>query len=651
MRKLGFGNAVWAAAACLLITACGGGGGSLSDQGGGSSSGGTSSGGTPIIVSAVTLLGSSAQLPSDANTPAEGVQLSATVVDTNNNVIPGIPVQFAVDNQGVIAVTQGTTDASGIALATLTTPSNRTNRDLTVRATAGTVTSQLIISVVGTSLSDAAGPDSVAVGQTARYTVALTDNGGSGIGGATVQVSSAAGNTLSASTLTTRSADGSATVDVTVTSAANDTLTFSVAGLTRTKDIAVSNDSFRILRPDASAPTGVRVFGATEEFALNTSIPVVVEWLRGGSATDTAGRTVRLSGTRGAIGPSSSAVLAADGRATFNISSADAGGLLLEASSSSLSRPVASVGAEFVAKDADSINVQFDPKVIGPNSQSTVVVTVQDTAGNLVKNARINFTLTDPTNGTLSASSAVTNSQGRASIIYTASSTQSANEGVVVRATVAASAGAGVSNFDTDTLTVNGRALRIVLGTGNQILVKNETLYQMPYGVVVTDSAGNAVTDADLRLEAISTRYRKGFQALADSDGDGIGDKAPWRPVVNATCNSEDLDNDGDFNPAPGPDVDENTNGTLEPGNVATVPPSVALDAEGSAQFLITYPKDRANWVEIKLKASALVSGTENVAVAKFILPILAEDINDANILPPGAVSPYGEASTCSDPN
>lgn len=44
MRKLGLGNAVWAAVCAALITACGGGGNTLGS--GGSSSGGTSSGGT-----------------------------------------------------------------------------------------------------------------------------------------------------------------------------------------------------------------------------------------------------------------------------------------------------------------------------------------------------------------------------------------------------------------------------------------------------------------------------------------------------------------------------------------------------------------------------------------------------------------------------
>ena len=625
MRKLGVGTAAVFGLVATLLAACGGGTIAGDDSGGGG-------GGTPVpVVSAINLLASSSQLPSDADTSDEGVQIIATVVDASNNIISGVPVQFAVDNQGVLAVTQATTDNSGSAFATLTTPSNRSNRDLTVRSSVGSVSSAIVVSVTGTTLA-VVGPSSLAVGQTGRYVATLQDAGGAGIGGVPVSISSSARNTAQPASAVTRNADGTATFDVTVVNGVNDRLTFSAAGVSFGLDVVVSNDQFRITAPTSQA-----------ELRLNRDVPVTVEWLRGGTADETAGRTVNLSATRGTLAPAA-VVLDANGRGTANLRSGDAGAVLLEASTNELTKPSVSTTAEFVAADADQVDVQFDPQVIPPSGQSNVIVTVRDAAGNLVKNVKVNFTLTDPTNGSLSAGTAVTSSQGRASVVYRATSSQSSNEGVRVRATVASTLGAGVGNSDTATATVAGRALRIVLGTGNELMERNATQYQQPYAVIVTDSAGNAVANAQARLEVLSTRYYKGFYEAAPE-----GETPPWRRMQTTPdgCVSEDIDDDGLFNADI--DFDENTNGFLEPGNVAGVPSMVTLDEFGSAEFFVTYPQDHATWVDVTLKATVQVSGSENTAVARFRLRVLADDVNDAEVPPPGFISPFGFSANCSD--
>jgi hypothetical protein len=99
-----------------------------------------------------------------------------------------------------------------------------------------------------------------------------------------------------------------------------------------------------------------------------------------------------------------------------------------------------------------------------------------------------------------------------------------------------------------------------------------------------------------------------------------------------------------------GPAEDVNLNGTLEPGNVVTVPPTVALDENGVAEFDLTYPQDRAFWVKVTLQAVASVAGTESIETVTFDLPGLASDFACANS-PPGYVSPYGTSASCADPN
>ena len=65
----------------------------------------------------------------------------------------------------------------------------------------------------------------------------------------------------------------------------------------------------------------------------------------------------------------------------------------------------------------------------------------------------------------------------------------------------------------------------------------------------------------------------------------------------------------------------------------------------------ITYPKDRANWVEVELTGVATVAGTESTSQAIYVLPILASDITVQTVSPPGQPSPYGDqVASCQSP-
>ena len=132
---------------------------------------------------------------------------------------------------------------------------------------------------------------------------------------------------------------------------------------------------------------------------------------------------------------------------------------------------------------------------------------VRDAAGNLVKNQTVVFTLNDVTGGTLSVGAAVTDSQGRAQTVYTASNTTSANQGVHDhgdRAGFPASHRAGCAH---------GGASRVFMsiGTGNAIVEPNAAQYRFHYIVQVTDANGNGVANVPVSLRILSRRYYKGF--------------------------------------------------------------------------------------------------------------------------------------------
>jgi hypothetical protein len=125
--------------------------------------------------------------------------------------------------------------------------------------------------------------------------------------------------------------------------------------------------------------------------------------------------------------------------------------------------------------------------------------------------------------------------------------------------------------------------------------------------------------------------------------------------ITAPACPSEDLLGNGIYEAS----EDYNHNGKLDPGNVAAASPgSVVTSATasgtlpaGSATFQVVYPKDHATWVTVKLTATTTVSGTQASTSTTFELEGAAADYSNPAVNPPGQISPYGVANTCSNPN
>lgn len=582
--------------------------------------------GTPSTAppAVLDLIASSPQLSSAGNAQSSGVTVTAQVKDSGNRVVSGATVVFSVNNGASLITTQGTTDSTGVAQAVITTGNDPTNRTLLVTAVSGVASDTLNLAVVGTTL-EITGPATAQFDQPVTFVVDLQDSSGTGISGRTVTVSSADGHGLSATTLST---NGSGQVSFTYTvnnaNTSPDTLTVTALGISDTQDVATSaTDSFAFFAPAANT-----------EVVLGASQPLTLRWTENNIAKN--GETISFATTRGTL-TSQTAVTAGAGDATVSVSSTSAGIATVQASSSVGTGKQATLTIEFVATTPSKISVQADPAVVATNSSSQITATVRDAADNLVKNIPVEFLLEDVSGGTISAAQVTTNSLGVAKVVYTSSSNVSATDGVKITARVSANTAINALTL----LTVGGRAARIVLGTGNEIFEPNETTYQFPYSVIVTDNNGAAVSGAQVFLSIEPVSYGKGVYG-ENTDGDII-------PLRAKTCANEDTNLNGQLDVG----EDTNTNGKLEPSNIAAVPLSVTVGADGTFQFNITYPQDRGNWVDVKLSARTTVSGTETRESVLFTLPISADDADNppGKTTPTGTVSPYGIAADCTDPN
>lgn len=594
----------------LILVGCGGGSSdSILDSGSGTPENPIEPDPT-VEVADLSLIASSNQLPSNGSGTST---IFAIARDENNAVVGGATVVFSADS-GALKIVSAVTNSDGVAEAELTTAGDPTNRNITVNASTADQAATIQVDVVGSNLI-LTGLVNVVFGDIVQYTARLQDSGGSGIAGETVDFTSVAGNTLSATSLVTDS-EGEATAQLTATQSGDDTVSAMALGLTATQDLTVSNDSFSFLAPAAAT-----------EILLGDLETVTVEWLIGGQPQS---GTVNFFTTRGTLS-SGTASLDASGRASVDISSTNAGPAVVTASVTG--GPVIQLGLEFVATTAAKISVQASRFTVGIGEQSTISATVRDPNDNPVKGKVVIFELTDVTGGSISVGGQTTDSAGKAETVYTAGQTVSASGGVQIRAFVQDNPAVE----GTVALTVAQQEVDISIGTGNQIAEPNSADYLKQFSVRVTDSQGVGVAGVNVQMSVFSKRYFKGlYQADAVA--------SLWVATIAATCDDEDVNRNGQLDPG----EDFNNSGSIEAGNVATVAPgSIVTDANGFGLVDLTYAQEFGNWVEVTIQAKAAVTGTEFLETQDYVLEVSAADVALSQSPPGGLVSRWGQTATC----
>ncbi len=623
----------------LILAACGGDDGSTplaGTPGGENVSGGGGTGsdntggetGAPAVAS-IAVLTSSPQIGTSGLNEAE---ISALLRDSGGVTLEGIEVTFSANNNGTLTVTQGTTNESGIATATVSSQTGRTNRVITVTAEAENISSTTNIAVTGTTLS-ISGPSAIPLNDTTTFTAALRDSDGGAIAGELVSIESSANNSVSPESATTNPS-GEVTFDYTAASSGTDTLTVrSFSGessISALQTITISPDTFVFTAPAKGAE--LQLAPATET--------LTIRWEQNGTPI-ADGTPIQFSTTRGDLVPANGLVNTAGGEASISISSDTAGPSLIEATPST-GGPTVKRNIEFVAATPAKVRLQADRTQLAPSESTTITATVQDANDNLVKNANVTFNLADSTNGGLSDTTATTNSQGQARITYTAGGSSSNTDGVLITASVS-----GIEV--TETLTIGGQALRLSIGTGNELFDVSPTTYQQPWSVIVTDSSGNAQNNKTVQLSVTPTKYVKGIYDAPDVAAGEPESQWQYEPAV--ACASEDVNRNGSLDPG----EDANNNGSLEPDASASTPLEVQTDSNGIADFNLTYLKSQCSWVEVELRAVTTVSGTESVTKQNFRLSCAAPDLLYAQQNPqspaPGTSSPYGISADCADPD
>lgn len=591
-----------------------------------------------VTVGSVSLIADTLQLGSGSGAK---VELSALVRDSNNVVLRNVPVTFS-SGTGEIDQIDAVTGVNGVAKATLTTQTDKNVRDITVTALVQQQSASVTVSVVGTSLELSA-PSSIVLGDTSTIDVFLTDSNDIGIQGAEVQVVSSLGNTISDTSPETVGSAGKASFTYTAVNSGSDTITVSTLGVTSTATLVISADAFAFVQVASEGDQPLEV-------DLNTAQSLDVEWLV--NNTPNIGETVTFNTTRGEIADSavnlaglvtSQGITGADGQAQTVVRSQFAGLSTISASGGAGNAAVSAKKViEFVAVNPTWVETQAFPAQVGSGESSAIRAIVRDANNNPVKNQTVVFSLDNAAGGIISTGTAITNSQGIATTVFTAD----ANTGAGVdglNLVIKAALQNNNAIFDETDIAVGKRTLFFRFGTGNAITKPRPSTYAKEFSIIVTDSSGNPVANQQLNVAVVSLGYRKGVWRKSEPADFKNWEISAVREFFSEPirCVSEDANYNGIL------DGGEDINGDaqLTPGNLAVVPRTVTSDDSGIAFFDVTYPQDVGAWLDVRLQVSGLAAGTENVTYREYSLPVAAEDVTNESSEPPS--NPFGVIQFC----
>jgi hypothetical protein len=606
----------------VSLASCGGGGGDAQTP----TSAGTAASTVVLTPASLDIVANTNSLSSGANA---SVNFIVTVKDANNLAIPSQPVVFTADS-GTLTGANPTpvTNANGvITVVSLSAGSDVSNRTITVNAKSGNIVGSYSVFVTGSNLSVSGSGSMLLNSSTRQYTVKATDSNGKPIGNARLTVTSVLGNIAPETIITTDPSSGAATISYTPNNSGLDTLAVSGLGTSAKVDISVSSQDFSV-NAISAIPVGV--------------VTAVSATLKNSGGVGVPGIAIAFNTTRGVLS-TPTAVTGSNGVATVNISSTSAGPFTLTATTGTAT---ASSDSSFVGTTPATIVLQANPGTVHPNTdggsanQSSLSVVVQDANANPVESQVVNFAvLQDISGGRISPGSSTTNKSGIATAQYIPGALSTPTNGVSLRATLASD-----SSLRSDaSLTVSGSALFITIGVANTIIPVDATTYQKDFTVYVTDSSGTAVTGKQVTLSNFPRQYGKGSLEFSGAP------ILKWRYISSSPtlCPNEDTNKNGIL------DIREdfNSNGVLDPGlPVALSPSIVTTDQYGFANFSIRYGKNFAFWISTDITARALVGGTESSKTTTYDLEMLNTDATSSSS-PPNEISPFGVATSCSNPN
>jgi hypothetical protein len=607
---------------------------------------------TPTPAS-INLSATPTTVKSDGSTTAT---ITVNALNASNAALSGVTVTMSTDT-GVLSAASVVTNITTPATVTLSSGRNKNNRTATITATAGSVTAQIPIQIVGSTITLTATGTSLPADGSSPVTLTATakDAGGNAVSGTAVTLPQTGSGSVAITSATgTTNASGIFTATVAGTGAGAVTITATTLGATATTGLTVATAAnvFAIeslsLNGGASYntdPTAMKINGDTLNVTVNAP----------GVTTVTFATTIGLWNATNKVLD----VTVVGGKATAQLTTSLVGIANVQVynkanpnTSDTLTVAMSSGAA------ANKIVLQAAPTILPVSvgtttGSSTLTATVYDASNNPLGGQSVAFSIVDGTSTsgdeTISpvvVMTATTSSGGlsvgQARATFTSGSMPSSATGVKVRAYIVGTTATapevrtGLSPSGNDVaIVIGGVAGSIAFGQDSKAAEDSTGAnYEYKMSVLVADSNGNPVAGAVVNLGIWPVAWCTGSGCACDADTATTGtfwnedrnenlilDSTPTPQEDGARCYYADSTKCSGGSWLAGGKVDNLITPTNSVGG--TVPASVTTDANGVAGFIVTYPKSSGIWIYDRIRATTIVQGSETRAEIILYLKIV----------------------------
>jgi len=559
---------------------------------------------------------------------SDSALVTATVLDENRAVIQNLTVSFSVD-AGQLTKSSVLTDSEGQAQTTFSSGTMEPSNQIATitAAVSGLNPVQIPVQIIGSMLNASTDKTSITDDGTeiATLTISALSAGGVGLNDIPVELSVSGTGSASLSTESGNTdVNGNLTVTVTGSGAGNVTVRAEGLGSVIAQDYTISpvSTTLRIVSPSIdpySLPT-------------NTNLTITVN--------APAQNNVRFATTLGILtGSSGSGQVVEEqvsgGTASVAMSSSLAGLAMIQVFDADRVESPASdtlmVAVSAPSSEATQVALQVSPSVVAPSlggifHTAKLTIAVKNGSDQVVRAAAVQLSIEDPTGGgeTVSPVIVYTNDQGIATATFTSGSLSSDAEGVTLKASVLV----GTQPVDTKSIIIAGTAASVVVGQGTVIRsVYDDTVYELPMSVLVTDSSGGPVSGVNVSLKTWPVEYAAGYWVeIEENKCEPIGGPAS---CGYSRCEAEPNEDVNRNFIIDGTETDANGDGQPTPASsyAGTLPEEVTTDSSGVAQFSLIYQKSSAAWIKVEIAATTAVAQSKSY----FWLGYL---VNDACFLP-----------------
>lgn len=658
-------------AVSILLASCGGGGGGYYGNNDNSSGSDNSSGGdttTPTFKTAELL--SIGQNKSSLNAGGEdSITLTIRTLDKSGGIIPSANVKVEIKDANTSGASLSTptnliSDENGLLKTDIslisTTLDQRMNRSITVTVSSGSFKQELVIPVNGTAVSIASDENLLNEGQSANVTLTALDAVGAPLVGAKASLLDASGNTIGTAKNTNN--DGKATFVVpyaTVEASATRQLILTgkltvedqnqpVSNLLTTDSVTlIANVANNVLQLSSdTSPVGVDV---PKVLTVKVSATTKVEL---------ENKMVLFATTNGTVTPQANIVnIRQEGSRWVGDASTTLIGTIASVAtiSAKFGSNVIYIAQKISAGVPATISLQSESSVLAPGANTKVIALVKDKNGTPIPNTEVSFNIVKDTSvsGRISQPTAITDSAGRATVIYTAGTAQTLGGGVEIRASAGSATVPSPVYSPNLLLTVSTQSAFITLSQ-NHLVIKDpidSTNYYKEFSASVVDTAGNPIANQKISISLDLVSFMKGkFNWVRDytyaqtSDGmwSWLGiwrwsrdytiyqNGQPTKVTTYVECTSNEF---------------PNTVAILDTKNaILGTRATFTTDSQGKFDFKVRYGRNYSNWLRVNLNASTTVSTKDNLTALSFVPPVADVDVDDTDgKWRPDETSPYGQ--------